>query len=114
MPRLALRHILQIDLDTGARPAAHLAGGAGQPGGAHILDADDRAGFHGFEARFQQQLLHEGIAHLHVGPLLLRFLGELGGRHGGAVNAVAPGLRADVDHRIADARRFAVEDLVLS
>ena len=54
--------------------AAHLAGGAGEPGGAHVLNADDRAGLHRFEARFEQQLLHERIAHLHVGPLLLAIL----------------------------------------
>ena len=76
----ALRHAVQIDLDADFAAAAHLAGGAGQAGGAHVLNADDRAGLHGFEAGFEQQLLHERIAHLHVGPLLLRFLGELGAR----------------------------------
>ncbi len=91
----------------GAAAAAHLAGGAGEPGRAHVLNADDGARLHRFQAGFQQQLFHERIAHLHVGPLLLGLLGELGRRHGRAVDAVAPGLRADVDHGIADARRLA-------
>ena len=57
---------------------------------------------HGFEASFEQQLFHEGIAHLHVGALLLRFLGEFGGgEQRSAVDAVAAGFRADVDHWIA-------------
>ena len=93
--------------------AAHLAGGTGEAGRAHVLNADDRAGLHGFEAGFEQQLLHERIAHLHVRTLLLGFLGELGRRHGCAVDAVAPGLRADVDHRIAGPFRLAVEDLAV-
>ena len=85
-----------------------------RPGGAHVLNADDRAGLHRFEAGLEQQLLHEGIAHLHVGPLLLGAFGELFAGHGGAVDAVAAGLGADVDHRIADAGGLGVEDLVLA
>ena len=82
-------------------------------GGAHVLNADDRAGLHRFQARFQQELLHERIADLHVWPLLLGFFGELGRRHGGAVDAVASGLGADIDDRIARAFRLAVEDLAV-
>ena len=57
----------------------HLAAGAGQPRRAHVLNRDDRAGAHRFEAGFEQQFFHERIADLHVGPLLLRFLGEFRG-----------------------------------
>ena len=107
---LALRNVFQIDLDARAGAAAHLAGGTRQPRRAHVLNADDGAGLHRFEARFEQQLFEKRIAHLHVGPLLLRFFGELGRRHGRAVNSVAPRLRADVDHRIADALGLAVKN----
>src|SRR6185437_6189189 len=34
--------------DLAARP--HFAGGASKPGGAHVLNADDGSGLHGFEA----------------------------------------------------------------
>src|ERR1035441_401293 len=61
----ALRDAVKFDFDADFAAAAHLAGGAGQAGGAHILYADDGAGGHGFDASFQQQFLHEGIAHLH-------------------------------------------------
>ncbi len=91
---------------------AHLAGRAGQPRRAHILNPQHRAGRHRFEAGLEQQLLHKRIAHLHVGPLLLRALGKLLGGHRRAVDSVAARLRADVDHRIAHAGRLGVKDLV--
>ena len=108
----ALRDAVELDLDADFAAAAHLAGGAGEAGGAHVLNADDGAGLHGFEAGFEQELLHEGIAHLHVGALLLGFLGEFGAGHGGAVDAVAAGARADIDHGIADAGGLGVEDVL--
>ena len=105
---------VELDLDAHAAARGHFAGGAGQAGGAHVLDADDRAGGHGFEARFEQQFFEERIAHLHVGALLLRLLGEFrGGQQGSAVNAVAAGLCADVDHRIAFAAGAREKQLVL-
>ena len=45
---------------------AHLAGRARQPRRAHVLNADNGAGLHGLEARFEQQLFQKRIAHLHV------------------------------------------------
>ncbi len=111
---LALRHVLQIDLDASFRAAAHFAGGASEPGGAHVLNADDRAGLHRFQAGFEQELFEKRIAHLHVRTFLFGLLGELGRRHRRAVNAIAPGLRADVNHRIADAGGLAVKDFILA
>ena len=110
----ALRHVVELDVEANAAACAHLAGGAGEARGAHVLNADDRAGLHRFEACLEQQLFHEWIAHLHVGALLVGALSELLARHGGAVDAVAAGLGADVDHRIADAGGLGVEDLVLA
>ena len=90
---LALRHVHDVDLDAGAAARAHLAGRAGQPGGAHVLHADERVGLHQLEARLEQQLLHERIADLHRRPLLGRLVVELRRRHRRAVDAVAAGLR---------------------
>ena len=109
----ALRDEVEIDIDADAAAAAHFAGGGGESGRAHVLNGDDGAGLHGFEAGFEQELFEERIAHLHVGPLLLRFLGEFGAGHGRAVDAVAAGFRSDVDDRIADAGGARVEDFVL-
>ena len=91
---------------------AHLAGRTRQPGRAHVLNADDRARLHGFQAGFEQQLFQKRIAHLHIGPLRFRSFAEFFRGHGRAVNAVAPGLRPDVDHGIAFARGLRIENLI--
>ena len=108
---LALRHERDVDLDAGAAARSHLGRRAGQPGGAHVLDADERVGLHHLEARLEQQLLHERIADLHRRPLLGRLLVELRRRHRRAVDAVAAGLRADVVDGVADAGRDALDDV---
>ena len=110
----ALRDQAQVDFDAGSGAAAHFAGGAGETGRAHVLNAHDGSGVHGFEAGFEQQLFHERIADLDVGTLFLGFLGEHGGGHGCAVNAVAAGFRSDINHRIADAGGAAEENFVVA
>ena len=103
----ALRHARELNLNAQAAARGHLARCAGESRRAHILNRHDRAGLHRFQARFEQQFFHERVAHLHVGPLLLRLFGEFGGsQQRRAVNAVAPGLRAHVNHRIARAARL--------
>ena len=68
---------------------------------------------HRLEARLDQTLLGEGIADLHGRPLRVGALVELGGgEQAGAVDAVAAGLRAGVDHRVAEPRGLPEEDAV--
>ena len=110
----ALGDEVEIDIDADAAAAAHFAGGGGESGRAHVLNGDDGAGFHGFEAGFEEELFEEGVADLDVGALLLRFLGEFGAGHGGAVDAVAAGFGSDVDDGVADAGGAGVEDFVFS
>ena len=109
---LAHRHAVELELDAEPALGGHLDRGGGEAGGAHVLNGDDRVGRHELKAGLEQKLLGEGIANLHGRPLLLRALVELGGRHGGAVDAVASGLGADIDDRIADAGRGRIEDAV--
>ena len=87
MPPLAA-----ISTDEEVRPAAPMSWMATMASGRHQL-----------EAGLEQQLLGEGIADLDGRALLLAVLVELGRGHGGAVDAVAAGLGADIDH--ADCRR---------
>ena len=87
-------------------------GRRGEARRAHVLDGDDRVGRHQLEAGFEQQLFGERIADLHRRALLFRILVELGRRHGRAVDAVAPGLGADIDDGIAGALGGRQEDLV--
>ena len=44
----------KIDLDTGAAARGHFHGGAGESGGSHVLNRDNRAGLHGFETSLKQ------------------------------------------------------------
>ena len=69
-PGLALRHVRHVDLDADAAARAHLAGGAREARGAHVLDADERVGPHHLEACLEQELLDEGVSHLHGNPLV--------------------------------------------
>ena len=70
---------------------------------------------HRLEAGLDQTLLGEGIAHLHGRALGLAGLVELGGsQQAGAVDAVAPGLAPDVEHRVAEAGGLGEEEPVLA
>ena len=109
---LAARHFVEIERDAEIALGAHLDRRAGQPGRAHVLDGDDAALGHDLEAGFEQKLFRERIADLHGRALFLGVGAELGRRHGGAVDAVAAGLRAEIDDRHADAGRRRIENLV--
>ena len=109
---LARRDAIEIEIDAEIALGAHLDRRAGQPRRAHVLDRDHAAGFHDLEAGFEQQLLGKGIADLHGRTLLFREVVELGRGHRGAVNAVASGLRAEIDDRHVHAGRRRVENLV--
>ena len=110
---LALRHVVQDQLDADAAFAGHLHGGGGEPGRAHILDGDDGVGLHQLQAGLDEQFFGERIADLHGRAFFLGGGVELGAGHGRAMDAVAPGLAADIDHGIADARGGGEEDFVL-
>src|ERR1035438_3701172 len=43
-PSLTLRHTIQFDLNPDPASSAHFAGGASEPGSAHILNANNGAG----------------------------------------------------------------------
>ena len=112
MPVSRCGTLSQLDghAELAARP--HLAGGAGQPGRAHILNAQDSAGLHDFQAGFEQKFFEERVAHLDVRAFLFGAFGELLAGHGGAVDAVSAGLGPDVEDRVADAFGLGIEDLV--
>ena len=109
---LAHRHPVEIELDAEPAFAGHLDRGRRQPGRAHVLDRDDRILFHQLEAGLDQQFLGERVADLHGRPLLPGVAAELGRRHCRAVDAVAPGLRADINDEVSRPRRRRIEDPV--
>src|ERR1019366_7745224 len=113
--RRALRDLVELDLD--ARPGARggLTGGTGQSRCAHVLDAGDRAGGQQFEAGFAHELLHEWIAHLHRATLHFGgFLGQVLRGKRRTREPVAPGRRADVEHRVPDALSLPAHDLLVA
>lgn len=109
---LAGRHRVEVEVDAEVALGAHLDRRAGQSRRAHVLDRDDAALFHDLETGLEQKLLGEGIADLHGGTLLLGLLIELGRGHRCAVDAVAPGLGAEIDDRHVHAGGGRVEDLI--
>ena len=84
--------------------AGQLGGGAGEPGGAEVLDARDQVLGEQFQGALDQQLLHEGVADLDAGTLRRAVLVEgLGRQDGRAADAVTAGGRAVQDHLVAGA-----------
>ena len=108
----ALGDVVELDIEADAAARTHFAGGASEAGCAHVLNADDGTGLHGFKASLEEKLFHEGVADLDVGALRFSALVEFFTGHGCAVNTVAAGFRSDIDDGVADAGGFAVEDFV--
>ena len=107
-------HQVEVDEDAAAAAAGHLGARAGEAGGAHVLDADDGIFLEEFEAGLEQQLLAEGVAHLHGRALVVAIAGEAGRGHLGAVDAVAARLGTHIEDGVSDAGRHALEDLVVA
>ena len=99
----AHRHLVEIEFDAEIALGAHLDGRAGEAGRTHVLDGDDGARSHQFEAGFEQAFFGERVADLHGRALFLDLVVEFGRRHGRAADAVAAGLGAEIDDRQADA-----------
>ncbi len=108
----AHRHAVEVEADAEAALVAHLDGRAGEACRTHVLNGNDRARRHQLEAGLHQAFLGERVADLHGGAFFLDGVVELGTRHRGAADAVAPGLGAEVDDRHADAGGRRIEDRV--
>ncbi len=109
---LAHGHVVEHHGDADFTLAGHLHGRRCEAGCAHVLNGHDGVSGHKFEAGFQQKFFGEGVTDLHGRTLLGGIVVELGRGHGRAVNAVAPGLGADIDDRQAGARSGGIENLV--
>ena len=112
-PGLARRHQRRVDLH--ARPAAggHLRRRRRQAGRPHVLNGHDVPRGDELQARLEQQLLGEGVAHLDLGAAPLAFVRQLFRREGGAVDAVAPGARSHDEEHVAHAVRRGRDEIPL-
>jgi hypothetical protein len=86
-----------------------LGRGARQAGAAEVLDADHQSGVEQLQAALDEDLLHEGVTHLHRRELLAaarRLLARegLAGEHRHTADAVQPGARTEQDDLVAGAR----------
>ena len=109
---LAAGHGVKVEFDAKIALGPHFDGGRCQASRAHVLDSNHRAGFHQFQAGFQQQLFGKGIADLHRRAFFFRIRLEAGRGHAGPVDAVAAGFRAEIDDGVAHSRRRGIENLV--
>jgi len=72
----AFRHEVDVDFNACSASAGGFASGAGEAGGAHVLDTGDAATGEEFEAGFEEEFFAEGVADLHGWAVFLGFLGE--------------------------------------
>ena len=92
--RLAAGHARHVDVHSRAGLRRRLRCRARQAGGPEVLHADGEPRIEQRQARLDELLLLERVAHLHGRPLLLGALLEPGRREdAGAADAVAPGRR---------------------
>ncbi len=104
-------HSIEIERDPQVALSAHFDRRGGEARRAHVLDRDDGAGLHQFEARLEQQLFGERITDLHRWAFCVRVCLERRRGHGRAMDAVAAGFRAEIDDFVADPARLRVENL---
>ena len=103
-----------VDLQAESPLGGGLDGGAGEAGGPKVLHGDDLVEGGGFETGLDEALFKEGVAHLHRGAQLLRFLEGAGGEPRRAVDAVAARLRAHEHDRVARAFRGRGDEVAVA
>ncbi len=88
---------------------------ARQAGAAQVLDTDDQFLPEELQCALDQQLLHEWIADLHTGPLAGTGIAEcLRRQHRNPADAIATGLGAIEDDKVADAGRARAVQLLVA
>ena len=111
--RVAQGHAVQPHVHAALAVGRQLAGGAGDPGPAEVLDALDQPGVQDLQRALDEQLLHERVADLHAGPLGGTPLVErLRRQHADPADAVAAGPGAVQHDQVADTARGGEVDLV--
>ncbi len=93
---LALRHLIEVDVDPVVR--RHLRERGGEPGRAAVLEREHEPSFDKLDRHLDQTLAREGVADLHGRALVRVVLAELGAReHRGAADPVPPCRRSVED-----------------
>ena len=99
---VAQKNVLQVHVHAAVAVGGELARGAGDPGRPEVLDSQNEAPGEELEAAFDEDLLHERVAHLHGGPFGGHAVLEgLGGEDRRPADAVAAGARPEEHHLVA-------------
>ena len=109
---LPFRHEVQADVHANTATTAHLRCGASDARSAHVLHADHGVSRSELQRRLQEELLLEGIAHLHGGQVVRTVLGDVLGSERGPLDAVFSGIRTDDVDRVARPACLGADDAV--
>ena len=113
--RVAQQHLLQVHVHAAVAVGGELGGGAGDAGGAQVLDAEHEPGAEQVQAALDEDLLHEGVAHLDAGALGGHAVLEgLGRQDGGPTDPVAAGARPEEHHLVAGAGGVGQVDVLMA
>ena len=98
-------HAADVQVNAASAAGGGFHGGAGEAGGAQVLQGVDFAGGQGFQAGFDEGFLQEGVAHLHGGAAFLVVAVIVrkgaGSQAGSAVDAVPAGAGAGEEQQVA-------------
>ena len=98
---LPTMHPVDVQRESSLASGHRLHGGAGQAGRAQVLQRAHLARAQRLQARLNQHLFQERVAHLHRGAEFLFFLKGTGCQARRAVNAVPPGAGPDEQQNVA-------------
>ena len=104
---------MDIDLHTRPATACRFAGGAGEAGRSHVLNAGDGIGGKQLKAGLQEKLLTERVAHLDSRAVGLRLFGQFPGCKSRSGQSVTAGLGTHVEYGIAHPLGSAAGDLLV-
>ena len=112
--RLAPRDRVEVDADAGAGPVGGLGRGAGDAGGAEVLQPLDEAALDELERRLDEQLLGKRVANLHGRALRRIVVGEgCGGEDRRSPDAVAAGRAAEQHGKVPGPGRGRAGEVAL-
>ena len=98
-------HATDVQINAASAAGGGFHGGAGESGGAQVLQGVDFAGGQGFQAGFNEGFLQEGVAYLHGGAAFLVVAVIVrkgpGSQAGSAVDAVPAGAGAGEEQQVA-------------
>ena len=111
---LTHRDFQRVDHDAHVAALGHFGARRREAGCTHVLNRHDVPARDEFERRFEQELLGEGVAHLHARSLGIALVRKVLGRERCAMDSVAPRSRSHRDDRIAYSLGLGADQFILA